>query len=193
MKLFGALYDRVLGWSAHRHAPAYLSGLSFAEASFFPIPPDVMLMPMALGRPKCWWWFATLATFFSAVGGLFGYLIGWLLIDAVMPHLLAAGFGPAIEHAKTWFAEWGVWAIIVAGFSPIPYKVFTILAGALTMTPFWFFLASLIGRGGRLYLVAGLIAWAGPKIAPHLRQYIEWLGWGTVALLALAILVWRFA
>ncbi|WP_407275565.1 YqaA family protein [Halothiobacillus sp. DCM-1] len=192
MKLFGSLYDRVLSWSSHRHAPAYLSGLSFAESSFFPIPPDVMLMPMALARPKCWWWFATLATLFSALGGLFGYLLGWLLIDAVMPHLLAAGFGPAIDQAKAWFAQWGVWAIIVAGFSPIPYKVFTILAGALTMNPFWFFIASVIGRGGRFYLVAGLIAWAGPKIAPRLRQYIEWLGWGTVLLLILAIVVWRF-
>ena len=76
MRLFGALYDRVLSWSAHRHAPVALGGLSFAEASFFPIPPDVMLLPMAMARPRCWWQFATIATVFSAIGGMFGYLIG---------------------------------------------------------------------------------------------------------------------
>ncbi|MHB8920766.1 MAG: YqaA family protein [Halothiobacillus sp.] len=191
MRLFGSLYDRVLTWSAHRRAPAALAGLSFAESSFFPIPPDVMLMPMALARPRCWWKFATIATLFSAMGGLFGYLIGWLAIDLMMPYLLKWGYGPTIETAKIWFTQWGFWAIIVAGFSPIPYKVFTITAGALTMNPFLFFLASVVGRGGRFYLVAGLIAWAGPKIAPKLRQYIEWMGWLTVALLIGAIVTWQ--
>ena len=191
MKLFGSLYDRVLAWSAHKRAPTALAGLSFAESSFFPIPPDVMLMPMALARPRCWWQVATLAMVFSALGGMLGYLIGWLAIDWLMPYLTRWGYGAAFENARIWFNEWGFWAIIVAGFSPIPYKAFTITAGALTMNPFLFFVASLVGRGGRFYLVAGLIAWAGPKIAPKLRQYIEWLGWLTVLLLAAAIIAWQ--
>lgn len=192
MRLFGALYDRVLSWSAHRHAPVALGGLSFAEASFFPIPPDVMLIPMAMARPRCWWQFATIATVFSALGGMFGYLIGWVAIDWLMPYIQQWGYGSVFEKARLWFQEWGFWAIIVAGFSPIPYKAFTITAGALTMNPALFFVASLAGRGGRLYLVAGLIAWAGPKIAPKLRHYIEWLGWLMVALLVIAVILWRW-
>jgi membrane protein YqaA with SNARE-associated domain len=191
LKLFGSLYDRVLAWSAHPRAPVALAGLSFAESSFFPIPPDVMLMPMAMARPRCWWQFATLATLFSALGGLFGYAIGWIAIDWLMPYLTRWGYGSTFAHARIWFNEWGFWAIIVAGFSPIPYKAFTITAGALSMNPFLFFVASLAGRGGRFYLVAGLIAWAGSKIAPKLRQYIEWLGWLTVLLLVLAIVIWQ--
>lgn len=191
MRLFGALYDRVLSWSAHRHAPWALGGLSFAEASFFPIPPDVMLMPMTLANPKAWWKLALLTTLASAIGGMFGYLIGWLAIDALTPHLVAWGYGHALEAARNAFDRWGFWAVLVAGFSPIPYKVFTITAGALTMNPFLVFAASMMGRGGRFFLVAGLIAWAGPRVAPKLRQYIEWLGWSTVALLVLAIGIWQ--
>lgn len=191
MRLFGALYDRVLSWSAHRHAPWALGGLSFSEASFFPIPPDVMLIPMTLAHPKAWWKLALLTTLASAIGGMFGYLIGWLAIDALTPHLVAWGYGHALDVARNAFARWGFWAVLVAGFSPIPYKVFTITAGALTMNPFLVFVASMMGRGGRFFLVAGLIAWAGPRVAPKLRQYIEWLGWSTVALLVLAIGIWQ--
>ncbi|ANJ67856.1 hypothetical protein A9404_11115 [Halothiobacillus diazotrophicus] len=191
MKLFGALYDRVLAWSAHRRAPWALAGLSFSEASFFPIPPDVMLIPMSLAQPRAWWKLALLTTLASAIGGMFGYLIGWLAIDALTPYLVKWGYGPALQAAHNAFDQWGFWAVLVAGFSPIPYKVFTITAGALTMNPALVFAASLLGRGGRFFLVAGLIAWAGPKIAPRIRQYIEWLGWLTVALLVGAIVVWQ--
>lgn len=191
MRLFGSLYDRVLIWSAHRRAPWALGGLSFAEASFFPIPPDVMLIPMTMAKPKAWWKLALLATMASAIGGMFGYLIGWLAIDALTPYLLKWGYGHALEVARHAFDRWGFWAVLVAGFSPIPYKVFTITAGALTMNPALVFAASVLGRGGRFFLVAGLIAWAGPKIEPKLRKYIEWLGWITVAVLVGAIVVWQ--
>lgn len=191
MKLFGPLYDRVLAWSAHRRAPWALTGLSFAEASFFPIPPDVMLMPMALARPGFWWRFALLATLGSAIGGVLGYLIGWLAMDLIKPYLIEWGYAHALEAARQWFDRWGFWAVLVAGFSPIPYKAFTITAGAMVMNPIGFFIASVLGRGGRFFLVAGLIAWFGPRIAPRLRQYIEWLGWGTVLLLVLVIVIWR--
>ncbi|MFP4639939.1 MAG: YqaA family protein [Guyparkeria sp.] len=191
MRLFGPLYDRVLAWSAHRRGPALLGWLSFAESSFFPIPPDVMLMPMALARPRCWWWFALIATVGSVLGGMLGYLIGVWAIEAIMPWLASSKYAGAFEQARDWFERWGFWAVLVAGFSPIPYKVFTIAAGALTMNPLGFFLASFVGRGARFFLVSGLVAWAGPRIAPQLRQYIEWLGWLFVVLLVAAILVWQ--
>ena len=180
MKLFGPLYDRVLAWSAHRRGPALLGALSFAESSVFPVPPDVMLMPMSLARPRCWWWFALIATLGSVLGGMLGYLIGVWAIEAIMPWLESSKYAHAFAQARDWFDRWGFWAVLVAGFSPIPYKVFTIAAGAMTMNPLGFF------------LVSGLVAWAGPRIAPRLRQYIEWLGWLFVLLLAAAILVWQF-
>ncbi|QGT79100.1 DedA family protein [Guyparkeria halophila] len=191
MRLFGPLYDRVLAWSAHRRGPALLGALSFAESSFFPIPPDVMLMPMALARPRCWWGFALIATLGSVLGGVLGYLIGFWAIEAIEPWLADSHYAEGFDRARDWFAEWGFWAVLVAGFSPIPYKVFTIAAGALTMNPLGFVVASFVGRGSRFFLVSGLVAWAGPRIAPTLRRYIEWLGWLFVAVLLVAIGIWQ--
>jgi len=188
MRLFGPLYDRVLGWSAHPKAKWYLGGLSFAESSFFPIPPDVMLVPMTLAKPKLWWRLALLTTLLSVIGGLLGYLIGWLAIDWIEPHIRKWGYGESFDIAQNWFAVWGFAAVLIAGFSPIPYKVFTIAAGALSMNPLLFVLASFFGRGGRFFLVAGLIGLAGPKLEPVLRRYVEWLGWLTVV--ALIVIIW---
>ena len=177
MKLFSALYERVMRWAGHRHAPWYLAGLSFAEASFFPVPPDVMLAPMALAKPKSAWRYATLAMIASVCGGLLGYLIGVFALEMVKLWLQAAGYWPAYLRAEQWFAEWGVWAILLAAFSPIPYKVFTIAAGAVAMPFFPFVLASMIGRGSRFYLVAGLMRWGGAGMQRVLRDYIDRLGW----------------
>ncbi|HHQ69142.1 MAG TPA: DedA family protein [Halothiobacillaceae bacterium] len=193
MKIFGPIYDRVLSWSSHRHAPAWLTGVSFAESSFFPIPPDVMLMPMTLAQPKRWWWFALLATLGSAAGGLLGYVIGMWALGLITPLLSAYGYMEQLDHAAEWFAAWGFWAVLVAGFSPIPYKAFTITAGLLAMNPLGFFIASILGRGGRFFLLAGLIAWAGPRIAPWVRQFIEWIGWTVIALLALVLIIWQLS
>ncbi len=191
MKIFGPLYERVLGWSRHRHAPWYLGGLSFAESSFFPIPPDVMLAPMALARPERWVFLATLTTLASVLGGLFGYLIGWLAIDLIEPYIHAWGYGEAYATARAWFADWGFLAVLVAGFSPIPYKIFTITAGALTMNLPLFLAASFAGRGGRFYLVAWLVAKAGPGMEPVLRRYVEWLGWLVILGAVAAYLAFR--
>lgn len=149
MALFSALYDRVMRWSRHRHAPRYLAGLSFAESSFFPIPPDVMLAPMALAKPSTAWRLAALTTVASVVGGIFGYLIGMFAFDVIEPLLRDAGYYPKYLQAKAWFDDWGFWAIFLAGFSPIPYKVFTVTAGVIAMAIVPFTLASLFGRGAR--------------------------------------------
>lgn len=189
MRLFGPLYDRALVWSAHRHAPRYLAALSFAESSFFPVPPDVMLIPMAAARPGRWSSLALITTAASVLGGVAGYLLGYLALDLVEPLLREAGYTHRFEQAQSWFDQWGVWVVFVAGFSPIPYKLFTLSAGALAMAFLPFLIASFVGRGARFFLVAALVAWLGPRMEPTIRRYIEWLGWATVVLLA-AVLVW---
>jgi membrane protein YqaA with SNARE-associated domain len=186
MRLFGPLYDRVLGWAAHPRARWYLGGLSFAESSFFPIPPDVMLAPMALARPVDAWRLALLTTLTSVAGGVLGYLIGYFALDLVEPWLMSAGYWDGYLQVRGWFQTWGFWAVLAAGFSPIPYKLFTIAAGALGMFLPVFVLASIIGRGGRFFLVAGLIRWGGAPMEARLRRNVEFLGWLFVGLLLLA-------
>ena len=177
-------------WAAHRHAQWYLVGLSFAESSFFPVPPDVMLAPMALADNKKAWRYAAMTTVASVVGGMFGYLIGWLAFEAIEPWVVNAGYGDKYQLAVEWFWEWGVWTILIAGFSPIPYKIFTIAAGAISMAFLPFVLASMVGRGGRFFLVAGLIVWGGPRMEQTIKKYVDWLGWAMVVLIVLFIL-WR--
>lgn len=189
---FTRLYDRTLGWAGHRHAPWYLAGLSFAESSFFPIPPDVMLAPMVLSRPERAWRLAALTTIASVLGGVAGYLIGALALELVLPWIVEFGYQDAYTTARDWFDQWGFWVVLIAGFSPIPYKVFTVAAGAMLLPLAPFILASAIGRGSRFFLVAGLVAWGGPRFAPLLRRHVERLGWATVLVLVIAIGVWQF-
>ena len=144
-----------------------------------------MLAPMALANPKRWWWFALITTLTSVAGGLAGYLIGYFALDAILPWLQESRYWPAYQTAVDWFGKWGFWAVFVAGFSPIPYKVFTIAAGALSMALLPFALASIIGRGLRFFLVAGLMAWGGAKMEEALHRYIDRLGWATVALVVI--------
>lgn len=185
MKLFSALYTRVMRWSAHPRADRYLATLSFAESSFFPIPPDVMLAPMALARRDRAWYYAMLTTLASVAGGAAGYLIGYFAFELVEPLIREAGYWERYERARTWFDEWGFWAIFLAGFSPIPYKLFTISAGVIAMNFPLFVLASFIGRGARFFLVAGLMVWGGEPMERNLRLYIDRIGW-VVILAALA-------
>jgi membrane protein YqaA with SNARE-associated domain len=191
LKIFSALYARAMTWARHRHAPWYLGGLSFAESSFFPIPPDVMLAPMCLADTRRAWWFALLTTLASVAGGLLGYAIGAFAFDLVEPTLRASSLWPHYETARSWFDEWGFWAVFVAGFSPIPYKAFTIAAGTLSMALLPFTLASLVGRGARFFLVAGLMRWGGARMEEALRRYVDWLGWLSVAAIGVLYLAFR--
>ncbi|HHI92631.1 MAG TPA: DedA family protein [Gammaproteobacteria bacterium] len=190
MKLFSSLYERAMRWAVHRHAQWYLMSLSFAESSFFPIPPDVMLAPMALADNKRAWRYAALTTAASVAGGMLGYLIGYLAFDAIEPWVMDAGYGDKYQLAVDWFEQWGVWAILIAGFSPIPYKIFTIAAGAISMAFLPFVLASLAGRGARFFLVTTLIVWGGERMEHAIKKYVDWLGWGLVVLI-IAALLWR--
>lgn len=171
----------------HPKAPAILSVLSFAESSFFPIPPDVMLAPMAMRLPAKAFWFAFLTTIFSVLGGLAGYAIGYFAFDLLSDWLQTTHYWDSYMQAREWFVRWGVWVVFIAGFSPIPYKLFTITAGVMAQPLLPFILASFVGRGARFYLVAALLKYMGPHVEPMLRKYIEWLGWLFVLLLAVVI------
>jgi len=190
--MFKKLYDKVILWAKHEHAEKYLAVLSFAESSFFPIPPDVMLAPMVLAKQEKAWRLALVTTVASVLGGMLGYAIGFFAFDMIQPWLEGSHYWPKYQMAEQWFADWGFWAIFIAGFSPIPYKVFTIAAGALSMMFLPFVLASFVGRGLRFFLVAGLLKLGGKKFEAKLRHYMDIIGWSVVALVLIAVAVYKF-
>jgi len=189
LKFFSSLYARAMQWARHPRAPWYLGGLSFAESSFFPVPPDVMLAPMSLARPDRAWWFALITTLASVVGGIAGYFIGLWAFDFIEPLLHDLGYYEKYLQVRSWFDDWGFWAIFIAGFSPIPYKIFTITAGVISMSFFPFVIASLIGRGGRFSLVAALMAWGGKPMEEKLHKYMDLIGWSVVVVVIVAVIV----
>lgn len=192
MKIFTSLYDACLRWARHKHAEKYLAGLSCAESTFFPVPPDVMLAPMVLSQTEKAWRYALVTTIASVVGGILGYLLGMFAYEAwIEPLVMQMGYAAKLAKAELWFADYGVWVVFLAGFSPIPYKVFTISAGALTMAFIPFVIASAIGRGMRFFLVAALMKYGGPPMEAKLKDYIEYIGWGVVLLAIVAYLVYR--
>ncbi|MBL38088.1 MAG: hypothetical protein CMP07_06735 [Xanthomonadales bacterium] len=190
--MFQGLYDRVLVWSRHRHASRYLAGLSFAEATFFPIPPDVMLAPMVLADRRRAWSLALLTTLASVVGGVVGYLIGWLGLELILPLLERVGYVHHYQSAVEAFRDYGIWFVIVAGFTPIPFKIITIAGGALLMPLPGFILGSVIGRGARFFLVAALVWAGGESMAGRLRNWVDAIGWTVIALIALGGLIYVY-
>ncbi|HEY9129920.1 MAG TPA: YqaA family protein [Sulfurovum sp.] len=191
MKIFSTLYEKAMHWARHPKAPWFLGGLSFAESSFFPVPPDVMLAPMSLAKPDKALYYALLTTVTSVLGGILGYFIGIFAFDLIEPILHNYGYYDRYELAKNWFESWGVWAIFIAGFSPIPYKVFTIASGVVGMAFLPFVVASFIGRGLRFFMVAGLMAWGGEPMEKKLHQYMDIIGWLTVGLVVVIWLIYR--
>ncbi|HXE01873.1 MAG TPA: YqaA family protein [Hyphomicrobium sp.] len=164
------IYDWTMRMAADKRAPWALAAVSFIESSFFPIPPDVMLVPMVLSRREKAWWYATIATVASVIGGLFGYAIGYYLYDAVgLPILKFYGREHALDSFMTFVHEYGVPAVIIKGMTPIPYKVVTIAAGVGQMNLLAFIGASIVARAMRFYLVAGLLYFFGEPI----RVFIE--------------------
>ncbi len=193
MQLFSTIYQTVMRFSRRSEAPYYLSLLSFVESFILPFPPpDVMLAPMALANPSRAMRFATLTLLFSVLGGLVGYMIGAFLFELAEPFIIDWGYQARFHTVTEWFEEWGFWAVLVAGFSPVPYKIFTIAAGVLSLALLPFILASIIGRGARFFLLAWCLARFGPAIEPKLVRYIEYIGWAIVGALLLAILLYKF-
>ena len=174
-------------WAEHKFAPRVLAFLTFIESIFFPIPPDVLLAPMVLSKPEKAWHFATIATVSSVLGGVVGYLLGaWMFEPWIEPTINQLGYAHKLEQVMLWFEQWGVWVVFIAGFSPIPYKLFTVSAGFLSLAFLPFLIASTIGRGMRFFLVAGLIKLGGAEMEAKIRRWVDIIGWGVVALIIIA-------
>lgn len=191
MKIFGAMYDKTMEWSKHSFATFWLSFVSFIEAIFFPIPPDVMLIPMSMSKPQQAFKFALYTALASALGGVIGYAVGYYAFDIVQEYIIKWGYQASWDKAISWFKEWGVLVVFVAGFSPIPYKVFTIAAGVMQMAFVPFVITAFISRLARFVLVAKLAAWGGERFATKLRKSIEVIGWSVVVLAVILYLILR--
>ncbi|MBI3178771.1 MAG: DedA family protein [Deltaproteobacteria bacterium] len=172
------LYDWVLGWAGSPYALAALAVLSFAEASFFPVPPDVLLIAMCLGSRGRSFWFAGVCSIASVFGGLAGYGIGaflWGHVDQFF-YSYIPGFTPArFEQVRALYLSWGIAIVFTAGFSPIPYKLFTIASGVMAMPLLPFLAASAVSRSARFFLVAGLIYKLGDPVKVFIDKYFNWL------------------
>jgi membrane protein YqaA with SNARE-associated domain len=164
------LYDWVIRLAGHRHAIAAMGVVAFAESSFFPIPPDVMLVPLVLANRKKAFRIALVCTVCSVLGGLLGYAIGFYFFETVGAWLVRTyGLQDGLERFRAGFAEWGIWIILIKGLTPIPYKLVTIASGAAHFDLFTFVWASIVTRGVRFFLVAALL-W---KFGEPIRRFIE--------------------
>lgn len=200
MKVFGPLYERTLAWARHPKAPALLGGLSFAEAIVFPVPPEVMLAPMSLAQPLRAFRFATISLAGSLAGAVIGYALGHFAYELVKPLLATLGWIGKIDaqvmelqriaEQSPWQA---FWILVLAGFTPIPLKIFTWASGIVGVPMLPFLASMLVGRGKRVYLVAAAIRLGGPRAEAALHRYIEPVGWVASVLLALlaAWLAWH--
>ena len=198
MKLFRPLYVRALRWAAHPHAEWYLAGLSFVEAIIFPVAPEIMLAPMALARPERWARYATISLVCSLLGALVGYELGAHAFHALTPLLADIGWLPRIHDLVTQLEQdvaqhpWNAfWALVIAGFMPVPLKIFTWASGIVGVPMLAFIAAMFIGRGKRVYLLAGLIRLGGEHAEKALHRWIEWIGWAVIALVVLAIIYFK--
>ncbi len=179
-------YDWTMDLAARPHAMFWLFVLAFAESSVFPIPPDVLIIPMVLAAPTRAWRIVAVATAGSVLGGLAGYGIGYFLFETVgQPILDFYGYAAKFDRFQEWYREWGGWIVFAGGFSPVPYKVITIASGSVNLDLVTFTVVSLISRCGRFLLVAALL-W---KFGPPIRAFIErWLGPLSLAFVVLLVL-----
>jgi membrane protein YqaA with SNARE-associated domain len=188
------MYERALAWARHPRAPAFLTGLSFAEAVVFPVPPEVMLAPMSLAQPRRAFRFASLSLLGSLAGAVLGYALGHFAYELVKPLFAALGWIERIDAQVVYLREiaerspWqAFWILVIAGFTPIPLKIFTWAAGIVGV-PMLPFLASMaVGRGKRVYLVALAIRLGGARAEAALHRYIEPIGWTATALLVVGV------
>ncbi len=183
------MYNWVLSLSHRKHATSALFGLSFAESSFFPIPPDVLQIALTLERREKAFWYATVSTIASVLGGMFGYLIGFAFWHALSGFFLTYVFQEEIFlKVEGLYNQYDFWCVFIAAFTPVPYKVFTIAAGVFSVSFPMFVIASIIGRGMRFFIVAGLLYKFGPPIKTFIEKYFNLL-----SLVFVVILIGAFA
>src|SRR5574344_486647 len=184
-----AIYDWVFNLASNEKALYYLAAISFIESSFFPIPPDIMLIPMILATPHQAWKLAGVATIASVIGGYFGYVIGFFAFDLIAkPILDFYGYMQQFDVFKNYYHEFGVWIVFGAGITPFPYKIITIASGVMHLDIWVFGVASIIARGMRFYLVAWLLKKYGAPMKIFIEKNLGWL-----SVLFLVLLVGGFA
>lgn len=184
MKMIRTLYNKVMELAQHHRAGHVLAGVSFAESSFFPIPPDFFLIPMILAHRERAWRYAALCTSASVIGGIVGYGIGWGLYEAVAEPILAFyGKMDSFQQFQDVYNEWGWWIVFFAGFTPFPFKVITIASGVTGLNFPLFILASFVSRAGRFYLVSALLWKYGREMKDFIERYL-----GLLTLLAFLFL-----
>lgn len=186
-------YDWCIAAADKPHALWILAAVAFAESSFFPVPPDVMLLPMALARPRRAWLFATVCTIASVAGGVLGYAIGALLYDSVGQWLIHLyGLGDKVEAFRASYAEWGAWIIIGKGLTPIPYKLVTITSGFAGYNVWLFILCSIIARGGRFFIVAVVLDRYGEAIRREIEKRLGlWVAIGAAVIVLGFVIAFR--
>ena len=175
--LFTKFYDAIMLWAKSKYSVSVLSTVSFVESFIFPIPPDLLLIPLSISNPKKAYYFALLTTIFSVLGGVIGYLVGIYFADLFLSTLGWMFDGKSVETTIEWMTEWGVMVVLISGFSPIPYKIFTVASGVTGLTFIPFLLASFLGRGMRFFLIGFVISKGGDNLEKKLRKYSEVIGW----------------
>ncbi|WGF87916.1 YqaA family protein [Marinivivus vitaminiproducens] len=171
-----SLYDWTMAQAAKPHALWILAAISFIESSIFPIPPDVLLIPLILAQRQRAWWIALVCTVASVLGGYAGYAVGYFLFEAIgQPILQLYGYLDRFQEFQGWYNEFGAWIVFTAGLTPFPYKVITIASGVTALDPFTFGLASVASRGLRFFAVAALLYWFGPPIKRFIDRNLGWL------------------
>ncbi len=191
MAIFQTTYQRIIALAAHRLAPVYLWMLSMFEAIVVPIPPDAMLIPMVLARRNKAWLFALITSAASVVGGVIGYYIGVFLFESIgWPVVQIYSLEDEFKTLQAWYADHGAWIVLFAGFTPIPYKLFTIGSGAFAMAFVPFLLMSAIGRSLRFFVVSAICLWAGESINNFMQRYATPVGWGVVIAVLLGFVIW---
>ncbi|BEV10283.1 DedA family protein [Asticcacaulis sp. DW145] len=186
------LYDWTLKQAARPNAEKVLAAISFAESSFFPIPPDVMLAPMALAKPEKAYRLAFICTVASVIGGLFGYAIGYYLADIGLKILGLFGYSGNLDSFHAIIQEWGAWAILIKGLTPIPFKLVTIASGMGQLNLAIFFICCVITRGARFYLTAFLLKRFGPQARELIEKRINLVAIAGVAVIVLGIVAVKF-
>lgn len=191
--MFRGLYDWTLRLANHRHAIRSMGVVSFAESSFFPIPPDVMLVPMILARRDQAWLIATVCTLTSVAGGMLGYAIGYFLYDTVGLWLIDLyGLREGASEFRSWYAEWGAAIILIKGLTPIPFKLVTIASGLAAFNFPLFVLTALITRGARFFLIAALLKRYGSPIQDFIERRLNLIGIAFLVALAAGFAVIGF-
>jgi membrane protein YqaA with SNARE-associated domain len=172
------LYDWTIRLSASPHAPWALAGVSFLESSIFPVPPDALLIPMCLADRRRCWIYALSCTIASVIGGIFGYAIGYFLMDTLGAWIIDVyGYGAQVDVFQEKYQQWGLWIILIKGLTPIPYKLITIASGAAHFDPLVFVLASIVTRGARFFIVAALLWQFGPPIRAFVEERLVLITW----------------